>query len=145
MVPFLSVRRGPGRFAWLFLVVWLVGAIQSRAAVCPGPEFAAGFLSFRAGNGPFSVALGDFNGDTKAGLVVANVDGSSVPVLLGNGDGTFAPRTDFVAGAGSISVAVADLNADGKLDLVTANTFTTTVSVFLGIGNGTFAGKVDYT
>src|SRR5580692_1987189 len=36
---------------------------------------------------PTGVAVGDFNGDGKPDLAVAN--GDSVAILLGNGDGTF--------------------------------------------------------
>jgi hypothetical protein len=36
---------------------------------------------------PSGVAVGDFNGDGKQDLAVAN--GDSVAILLGNGDGTF--------------------------------------------------------
>ena len=51
-------------------------------------------VSYTAGFEPFSVAVGDFNGDGKLDLVVANFDGNTVSVLLGNGDGTFQPATD---------------------------------------------------
>jgi len=42
------------------------------------------------GNAPASVAIGDFNRDGKRDLAVANRDSSTVSVLLGHGDGTFA-------------------------------------------------------
>jgi hypothetical protein len=61
-----------------------------------------------------AVAVGDFNGDGKPDLVVAN-DGdlagpSNVAVLLGNGDGTFMPAVVFPTNRGTDSVAVADFN-----------------------------------
>ena len=52
------------------------------------------------GNGyPQSVAIGDLNGDGKPDLAVAIYNSNVVSVLLGNGDGTFAPRTDFATGS----------------------------------------------
>jgi hypothetical protein len=41
------------------------------------------------GDGPSSVATGDFNGDGIPDLAVANQAGSSVTILFGNGNGTF--------------------------------------------------------
>jgi len=75
-----------------------------------------------------SIAVGDFNGDGKADLAVANecpdsnCNAGSVSVLLGNGDGTFqAPQTYSSGGSEAYAVAVADVNRDGKADLIVAN------------------------
>jgi FG-GAP-like repeat len=91
--------------------------------------------------------VGDFNGDTKLDLAVAN-GGSTVSVLLGNGNGTFQTHVDYGTGNGPNSVAVGDFNGDGNLDLVTANSGVAgngkTVSVLLGNGDGTFQAHVDY-
>ena len=50
---------------------------------------------------PYSVAVGDFNGDGKPDLAVANADSATSSVLLGNGDGTFAAAVNYAAGIGS--------------------------------------------
>lgn len=39
---------------------------------------------FAAGSGPASVAVGDFNGDARPDLVVANYDSANVSVLINN-------------------------------------------------------------
>ena len=46
---------------------------------------------------------------------------NSVSVLLGDGSGGFAAKTDYATGCGPVSVAVGDFNGDGKQDLVTAD------------------------
>jgi hypothetical protein len=104
------------------------------------------------GFGASSVAIGDFNGDGNADVVVANQcsnsncgSGGSLSVLLGNGDGTLQAAQNYSSGAyTALSVAIADFNKDGKLDLAVANQCQDTscqngaVGVLLGKGDGTF-------
>jgi hypothetical protein len=76
---------------------------------------------------PWSVAVGDFDGDSRLDLVTGGYDNNggagTVSVLLGNGDGTFQAARNFPAEKGSESVAVSDVNGDGRLDAVVANHF----------------------
>src|SRR6266581_1323805 len=95
--------------------------------------------SLTVGNGPAGVAVGDFNGDGKPDLAVANLNDNTLSVLLGNGDGTFqAPQTFAGVGTKPYFVAVGDFNRDGKPDLVITNHLGNTVTVLLGNGDGTF-------
>jgi hypothetical protein len=102
--------------------------------------------SYATGPGPGFIVAADFNGDGKLDLAVTNVNGgfgTTVSVLLGNGDGTFQPHNDFPAGTFVFNLAVGDFNRDGKLDLaVTNNTNVGTVSILLGTGNGSFEAPV---
>ena len=72
--------------------------------------------------GASSVAVGDFNGDQKADLIVAHccVD-TDMTYLLGKGDGTFQPEVHFDGSASPNSVLALDLNRDGKPDLAIAD------------------------
>jgi hypothetical protein len=44
---------------------------------------------------PYSVAVGDFNNDTRLDIVVANYATNNLGVLLGYGNGTFASMISF--------------------------------------------------
>src|SRR5262249_51858933 len=72
--------------------------------------------NFNTGAGPFSVAIGDLNGDGKPDLALANADSGSVSVLLGNGNGSFQNAANFNTGGRPVSVALGDVNGDGKPD-----------------------------
>ncbi|HKS75232.1 MAG TPA: VCBS repeat-containing protein [Terriglobales bacterium] len=113
-----------------------------------------------AGYDPFAVAVGDFNSDGNADVVVANQEmygaESSVGILLGNGDGTFQTATSFdAAGELAYSVAVADVNGDGHLDVLVADGCASgtgtncspqgVLAVFLGNGDGTFQPAKTYS
>src|SRR5581483_221109 len=95
------------------------------------------------GNGPSSIAAGDFNGDGVLDLAVANKSDNTVSVFLGSGTGTFTLQSSPATGAGPNSIAVGDFNGDGKLDLTTANSSGNSVSILLGNGDGTFQAHAD--
>ena len=87
---------------------------------------------FATGPHPYSVAVGDFNGDGEDDLAVANATPCTVSVLLGNGSGGFGAKTDFATGTQPTTRRrAADFNGDGKLDLAVANYGANTVSVLL--------------
>ena len=106
-----------------------------------------------------SVAVGDFNGDGKADLAVANqcplnnCDAGDVTVLLGNGDGTFQAGQSYPTGGyEAFAIAVADVDKDGKTDLIVANGCQSSsqctngvVGVLLGNGDGTFQSAQSFS
>ena len=99
--------------------------------------------TFAVGTTPVAEAVGDFSGNGKADLVVVNQGSNTVSVLMGNGDGTFQPKTDYATGTGPTGVAVGDFNGDGKPDIAVANKGANSISILLGNGNGTFQPKTD--
>ncbi|HTS67720.1 MAG TPA: FG-GAP-like repeat-containing protein, partial [Terriglobia bacterium] len=109
------------------------------------PTLAFVNTNLTVGQQPLVVAGGDFNGDGKPDLVIANITSNTISVLLGNGDGTFRPHVDYAAGSGPESVVVADVNNDGKLDLAVLDQNTATTSVLLGNGDGTFRSPLSIT
>ena len=76
----------------------------------------------------------DFNGDGKLDLAVTSCDipkPCHVPVLLGNGDGTFQAPKQFGVGVNPQQLVVADFNHDGKPDIATINGGDSTISILL--------------
>jgi uncharacterized repeat protein (TIGR01451 family) len=102
-----------------------------------------------------SLAAADFNGDGKLDLVVGipgdittRCGGSSVNVLLDNGDGTFQPpRQAATVNSTFIVVTAGDLNGDNKPDLAVMKMNADgacpgrAFSVLLGNGDGTFQAE----
>jgi hypothetical protein len=136
------VNQGPFFVALGFVALGLVlGAPgKSKAGFVTAPTYPAG-------DGPSSVAVGDFNGDGRPDLVVANEWGSTVTVLLGNGDGAFQAAQSYDVDGGSSSVAVGDFNGDGHLDLAVGGRWVVTIMLgngLLGNGDGTFQAAQAY-
>src|SRR5712691_1556869 len=79
------------------------------------PDFSVAHL-YGAGATPSFIAVGDFNGDGRSDVAVANQGSNNVSILLGNGDGTFAAAVNYGVGAAPRSVGLGDFNGDGKID-----------------------------
>ena len=98
----------------------------------PATNFAVG------GSAPFSIAVGDFDDDLDLDIATVNQASNNVSILLGNGNGTFDPATNFAVGSAPLFVAVGEFNGDGILDLAVANFNSANVSILLGDGDGKF-------
>jgi len=90
--------------------------------------------------GPNNLAIGDVNHDGRPDLVVTSGQSRRVTILLGRGDGRFAP-----APGGAIAVpespseiALGDVNGDGNLDLALASHDSYNVVLLYGDGRGDF-------
>jgi hypothetical protein len=144
----VSVLLGNGDGTFAPQIIDPVGPPEETIITTPGGETDEPGISWY----PNKMVTGDFNGDGRLDLAVtgasdiAFMDNSGmVSVLLGNGDGTFAPPVDDVVGMFPQGIVAGDFNGDGRLDLAVANDNDDVVSVLLGNGDGTFAPQVDYT
>ena len=80
---------------------------------------------------------GDFNGDGKLDLALANFLPASLNVLLGDGNGSFAASSFNVTIPGKVnSLRVADLNKDGRPDVITLHSEINQISSVINNGSG---------
>ena len=103
-----------------------------------------GQIQYGTGGNPVSVALAYLNGTSKPlDIVVANQQGNSVSILIGNGTGGFAAHVDYPTAAFPTAVTVADFNGDGNTDIAVSAGNGNTISVLWGVGNGTMLGQMN--
>jgi hypothetical protein len=84
-----------------------------------------------------AIGVGDFNGDNRPDLVVADNAANTIEVLYGNGDGSFsaAPAPQPV-GTAPAALAVGDFNNDLHPDLAVANFGDGTVTALVNTAGG---------
>jgi hypothetical protein len=125
----------------------LASLVILAAPLASAQTFIFNRADFATGTGPSVVAVGDFNGDGHMDVVTGNDDtANTVSVLLGKGDGTFAPHVDYPAGGAVTGIGVGDFNGDGKLDIVVVYGYDPAkVAVLLGNGDGTFTPFIPTT
>ena len=126
-------------------------SILVNTTATPIPTFADQ-VTFPTSSRPYSVSIGDINGDGKLDLAVANTGSASASILLNTTTAevttpTFDPQVTFTTGLGPYSVSIGDINLDGKPDLVTANYDSDDVSILLNTTTATtptFAPQVTF-
>jgi hypothetical protein len=120
--------------------------------------FKTAVLTNTPGNADDPIVVGDVNGDgnddilmihpqgtdcraaRKANARPDGCGGSSVDVLLGNGDGTFAAPVNYTISVNGLNGGVlADIAGNGKLDLLAVDSaIPANVIELAGVGDGTF-------
>lgn len=107
-------------------------------------------IDFITGTNPYSIAIGDLDGNGKNDLAITNNGNNSVSVMRNIssiGTVNFATKIDFTTCSNPSSVNIGDIDGNGKLDLAVANS-NSLVSILRNIDtNGTynFEAKVDFT
>ncbi len=133
-----------------FIVTFADGGVINSCA------FAAK-VDITTGTEPYSIAIGDLDGDGKADLAVANQISNTISVFRNTSSlgslttGSFAPKVDFATNSEPYYVGIRDLDGDGKPELIATNNDSDNVSIYKNvstsgvINSSSFAAKVDFT
>jgi FG-GAP-like repeat/Dockerin type I domain len=96
------------------------------------------------GNLGGQIVTADLRHNGKLDLIVANTVTTDISVLLGNGDGTFQPATNYVLNYATDTVVAADFDGDGNLDVIAGDLYGQDIEFLKGNGNGTLQDSIDY-
>ena len=93
---------------------------------------------YAAGRRPTDVLAGDFDGDGRPDLAVADALSGTVTILINAGVGVFQAGETLAVGPTPVALAAADLDGDGHADLAVAVQDASELAVRLGLGDGRF-------
>src|SRR5262249_62045377 len=111
---------GPRVTGALVVAVFLAPAWVTTAPAEP-LVYVFGRADFAPNNGGMLAAAGDFNDDGRPDLVAIDYQGSTVSILLGQPDGSFAEiAASYAVGGQPTVAAVGGFNQGGNLDLAIA-------------------------
>jgi predicted nucleotidyltransferase len=96
---------------------------------------------------PISVAVGDFNSDSRLDIVVANRDRGNIGLFFGYAHEGFLNTPTYSTGFSSrpAYVVTGYFDNDTQLDIAVANNGTDNIIVLLGSGFGTFSSQTNYS
>ena len=134
-LPLKDEPRDSTGYPWVPAAVLALAMLAYLPAQTPTLQFSS--TTVPAGNGPRSAILLDLDRDGHRDLAVANIRGSSISLLFGDGFGAFmlldSLNTEHKA---PHAIASGDFNEDGIVDTVTAKKDSKTVELFVGCGGG---------
>ena len=121
---------------------------NGNATFVPAVNYSTGGGSF-----PVGISARDLDGDGDIDLATANSGSSTTSIFKNNGNGTFAPRSDYPTGSRPVSITSADFDGDSDFDLATTDQGfglqvggdpLDSISVLFNDGSGVFPTRTTY-
>ncbi len=108
---------------------------KSTVGIIADSSFASK-IDFQTGNYPFSLSVGDLDGDGKIDVATCNYSTNTVSIFRNTTSGdsitgdSFSPKVDYSTGREPYYVTIGDLNQDGKPELVVSSSTDNALSVY---------------
>ncbi|HND52890.1 MAG TPA: FG-GAP-like repeat-containing protein, partial [Pirellulaceae bacterium] len=118
-----------------------ISVLRNRS-VLGGPIDFDSPVFFTVVDRPYSVEVGDLNGDGKPEIIAGGQSSQSISILTnqsaGPGDVAFGNRVDYLQSRDIYSILPSDIDRDGKLDLVLGSySYSSTTVLYNKVANGT--------
>ena len=107
-------------------------------------EAPESFLAHTPGSFGGQIITADLRHNGRLDLIVVNNETLDISVLLGNGDGTFQPATNYVLNYSADTAVAADFDGDGNIDIIAGDLYAQDIEFLKGNGNGTLQDSIDY-
>jgi hypothetical protein len=122
----LGGQSMPQAFGWGFRIALDTGLFVLSSTIA-------------SGDGPWSAAAGDWDGDGYSDLAVPDRWAGTVEIMKNDGKGNFIRTQTVTVGDRPLHIAVGDIDRDGDLDLAVVDWVSNEVSILKNDGAGTFA------
>jgi hypothetical protein len=101
---------------------------------------------YPVGTQPYTLAVGDVNGDGHPDIITSNRGDGTVSVLLNDGTDNFSSRIDYPVAGNPADIVLGNFRGDSQVDIAVTNYLVIggSVSVLLNNGDGTFAPAIQY-
>ncbi len=91
-----------------------------------------------ANEGPYGIAISDFNNDSILDIATVNVKSNDISVFLGKGDGKYYEAVNYTGAIEPKAITSLDIDNDGDIDIISGNNSGNSITVFINEGDGTF-------